>query len=208
MMNYQYHYDKLINRAPKTKPKTGYFERHRIVPGCLGGKYTKDNIAFLTPEEHYVAHQLLVKIYPGNKSLLWAVKVMSWDKYGQRVNNKEFGWLKRKFVQYLKTDNPMYRPEVILKKSGANHHLHTNIEYMKRHTEMMISDNPMFNKEIANKFRGDNSPIKRPKVREKLRKVSLARKKIECIHCGKIGQYNVMKRWHFDKCKSISNENF
>ncbi|NDB60600.1 HNH endonuclease [bacterium] len=26
--------------------------------------------------------------------------------------------------------------------------------------------------------------------------------KIQCPHCGKIGGSNIMKRWHFDKCKS------
>lgn len=25
--------------------------------------------------------------------------------------------------------------------------------------------------------------------------------KVECPHCGKIGQSFVMRRWHFDKCK-------
>ena len=27
----------------------------------------------------------------------------------------------------------------------------------------------------------------------------------ECPHCGKEGQYRAMKRWHFDKCREISN---
>jgi group I intron endonuclease len=30
-------------------------------------------------------------------------------------------------------------------------------------------------------------------------------KKVECPHCGKIGQLTNMKRWHFDRCKHNSN---
>lgn len=30
-------------------------------------------------------------------------------------------------------------------------------------------------------------------------------KKVECPHCGKIGQHNAMKRWHFDNCKHESS---
>jgi len=91
-----YHYKKLMDRAPKQKVPDFYLERHRIVPGCMGGKYTKDNIAFLTPEEHYVAHQLLVKIYPKKTALIRAAYMMTVDKNGQRINNKLYGWVKRK----------------------------------------------------------------------------------------------------------------
>ena len=45
-----------------------YFEKHRIIPGCMGGTYTFTNVSYLTLEEHYVAHQLLAKIYPNNLS--------------------------------------------------------------------------------------------------------------------------------------------
>lgn len=29
----------------------------------------------------------------------------------------------------------------------------------------------------------------------------------ECPHCGKIGQYRAMKRWHFDNCKHLQFQN-
>jgi len=97
-VNYQKHYNKLIFRSPKTKPNVGYFERHRIIPGCLGGKYIDENIVWLTPEEHYVAHQFLVKIYPDNKKLIFAAKMMTVSDGIQKRGNKLYGWLRRKFV--------------------------------------------------------------------------------------------------------------
>jgi len=89
-MNYSFIYQQLISRA-QTRIINGYKERHHIIPRCMNGSDDISNIVDLTPEEHYLAHLLLVKIYPGNRPLLFAVKMMS----GQG-NNKKYGWIKRK----------------------------------------------------------------------------------------------------------------
>ena len=57
-MNYSAIYDSLINRA-RLRALTSYKEGHHIVPKCMGGTDDKDNLVDLTPEEHYLAHQLL-----------------------------------------------------------------------------------------------------------------------------------------------------
>lgn len=93
-----------MKRSPKNKPNSGYYEKHRILPGCIGGKYTKDNIVWLTPEEHYIAHQLLIKINPNNGKLLYAAKMMTTSSDNQRRDNKLYGWLKRKFITQLSHD--------------------------------------------------------------------------------------------------------
>lgn len=72
-MNYKKHYDKLMERS-KYRIPDGYVEKHHIVPRCLGGKDEVDNIAILTPEEHFLAHQLLVKIYPKSSPLIKAAQ--------------------------------------------------------------------------------------------------------------------------------------
>ncbi len=91
-MDYQKIYNQLINRA-KTRTISGYKEIHHIVPRCLGGTDDSNNLVDLTPEEHYVAHQLLVKIHTDNKKVLSAAVIMC----SNRVNNKLYGWLRRKF---------------------------------------------------------------------------------------------------------------
>ena len=97
-MNYKKHYDTLINRSPKTKPENGYYEKHRIVPGCMGGTYSKQNIVFLLPEEHYVAHQLLYKIYK-TQNLLYAARMMATHNSSNRSKNKEYSWLRKLFSE-------------------------------------------------------------------------------------------------------------
>lgn len=89
-MNYQKHYQKLIERG-KNRIYCGYVEIHHIVPKCLGGSDDKSNLVALTPEEHYVAHQLLMKIYPGNYALVKAAAMMVAD----RKSNKLYGWIRK-----------------------------------------------------------------------------------------------------------------
>jgi len=94
-MDYLKHYNKLIERS-KNRTLSGYTEKHHIIPRCLGGTDDKVNIAFLTPEEHFVAHQLLVKIY-NVPELVYAANMMtvSSSKNCHR-RNKLYGWLRRK----------------------------------------------------------------------------------------------------------------
>jgi len=95
-MDYTQHYNKLVKRAPKEKPLSYYTEGHHIVPKCMGGT-NADGIAYLTPEEHYIAHLLLVKMYPGINSLVYAANMMTISKEdNKRVNNKKYGWLRKK----------------------------------------------------------------------------------------------------------------
>ena len=58
----------------------------------MGGDNKSRNIAILTPEEHYLAHLLLVKIYSTNNKLVFAANMMS----ATRPGNKKYGWLKKK----------------------------------------------------------------------------------------------------------------
>jgi len=90
-MNYAKHYDALIDRA-KCRLLEGYSERHHVIPKCMGGSNNIDNIVRLTPEEHYVAHQLLTKIFPKERGLAYAALLMG----SSREGNKTYGWIKRR----------------------------------------------------------------------------------------------------------------
>lgn len=95
-MDYSKHYNSLIIRA-KTRIIDGYVEKHHIIPKCLGGTDDISNIVILTPEEHFLAHQLLVKIYPENKSIIFAARMMCVGSDNHKRNNKLYAWLKRRY---------------------------------------------------------------------------------------------------------------
>ena len=103
-MDYQKHYFLLTERA-KTRHLDGYVERHHIVPRCMGGTNETTNIVDLTPEEHFLAHQLLVKIYPEVGKLVLAALMMTTDKTGKRLNNKLFGWLRKRMSSTISKMN-------------------------------------------------------------------------------------------------------
>ena len=100
-MNYLNHYEKLINRA-KDRILNTRSESHHIVPRCMGGTDDNINLVDLTPEEHYTAHLLLVKIYPGNHLLIKTAAMMcvSSKNHGTgRSKNKLFGWLRTQLAE-------------------------------------------------------------------------------------------------------------
>lgn len=101
-MNYLNHYIRLINRA-KNRILDCYTERHHIIPKCIGGLDNLENLVELTPEEHFVAHQLLIKIYPENSNLIHAAVMMTvGNKRHGRSKNKLYGWLRRRHSESIK----------------------------------------------------------------------------------------------------------
>lgn len=77
-MDYKKIYDNLIETRKYRVLKEGeYYEKHHIVPRCLGGNDLDDNIVTLTAREHYVAHWLLVKIHNSNWRIMYAFFQMS-----------------------------------------------------------------------------------------------------------------------------------
>ena len=92
-MNYQNQYDKIINearlenRVKKTyyaRKKENfisiYYEKHHIIPRCLGGNENQENKVLLTAKEHFVCHKLLTYIYKGNRKIACAFYYMTFNK--------------------------------------------------------------------------------------------------------------------------------
>ncbi len=97
-MEYHLHYQQLVERA-KSRVLEGYTEIHHVIPRCLGGLDSQENLVTLTAEEHYVAHQLLVKMFPGHYGLVKAANMMS---TGNQRSNKRYGWLRRQLFEECK----------------------------------------------------------------------------------------------------------
>lgn len=105
-MDYAKHYERLINRA-RQRVLDGFVEIHHVLPICMGGLDEDNNRVQLTPEEHYVAHQLLHRMYPKVRGLLYALVRMTGDHGGPR-SNKLYGWIRAK-VRLAQTENNLRR---------------------------------------------------------------------------------------------------
>jgi hypothetical protein len=104
-MNHKKIYEAIINRAHQ-RTLIGYFEKHHIIPKCLGGSNKKENLAKLTAREHFIVHVLLCQIYTENTKLLYAFHAMLYLKDSNqernfRIKSKQYQYLKEKLSKYL-----------------------------------------------------------------------------------------------------------
>ncbi|BES53066.1 hypothetical protein [Aeromonas phage phiWae14] len=194
-MNYEKIYNDLMARA-KDRVIEGYTERHHIIPRCMGGSDDKSNIAVLTAEEHYVAHQLLVKMYPMSRGLAHAVSLMCVSSNLMIRNNKRFGWIRRKFDEMNRGENSnnygkKWSEETKRKMSESMTGLKRTEESKERMSKNRTGEgNPFYGfkhtEETLNKLR-----------KPKSKKAPI----VTCPHCEKSGAKNTFGRSHFDKCK-------
>lgn len=215
-MNYQKIYDNLINKRKNILLENCYFERHHIIPKCLGGDDSTDNLVNLTPEEHFLAHQLLVKIYPTHQGLKYALYLMTISPSGKRNNNKLYGWIKRDYsdnrIQSSGFTGRKHKPETIEKMKAARAK-----QIISEETKLKISKtktgSKMSPEAIASMNEKRNNNPNWIQARKNLCLSDEARSKISaanngrvfpektCPHCKKSGAGPNMTRYHFDNCK-------
>lgn len=72
---YKNRYDKLINYYTENIVE-GFIEKHHIIPKCMGGSDSLNNIVLLPTRVHFIAHYLLYKAYPEDIKLAHAFAMM------------------------------------------------------------------------------------------------------------------------------------
>jgi hypothetical protein len=112
-MNYQKHYNLLIKKGleralskKEAESILGYVECHHIIPSCLGGANEKSNLVYLSGREHFIAHLLLVKMYPNNIGIIAAAAIMS-SRLSEYSGSKSrsFEWVRKHNASFRKTLN-------------------------------------------------------------------------------------------------------
>jgi hypothetical protein len=131
-MNYSKIYNNLIQDA-KDNPKSDlYKETHHIIPKCMFGDDSLNNLVELTARQHYLAHWLLYKIYK-TKELAHAWHCMSVIGIGQKersINSHLFEYCKKErnrilSEEYSGSGNNFF---------GKNHTEETKIKLSKIHS--------------------------------------------------------------------------
>lgn len=67
----------IINKRGQFNCGNEYHERHHIIPKCLGGTDTSDNLIDLYAHEHFIAHKLLALENPDELKLIQAYNIMA-----------------------------------------------------------------------------------------------------------------------------------
>lgn len=173
-MDYAKIYESIITRA-KTRTLDGYKESHHIVPKCVGGSNHSSNLVDLTAEEHYIAHLLLVKLYPGNKAMWYAANMMS------NRNNKHYAWTRKRHAVIVSED-----------KTGFKHSDLAKEKMRRAIAERWANDADGF---VQEQKRRASHPKKKkdgyfkPKSNEhsqNISKAALQRPRFPCSICGKL----------------------
>jgi len=76
-------YNRLINHYKNTVVD-GYYEKHHIIPKCLGGTNDDNNLVLLPTRVHFIAHALLHKSYPKELKLAQAFGMMVASNHYQK----------------------------------------------------------------------------------------------------------------------------
>ncbi len=126
-MDHQKIYNNLIQKAKKEcriklnsdDPLFIAFEKHHIIPRCIGGTDNLNNLVLLTLREHFVAHKLLTKIHPLNKKIFYAFHLMVF------MNMKKYKISSRDY-EYARLINLMFPPF-----EGFNHTKESKIKISK-----------------------------------------------------------------------------
>lgn len=203
------HYNRLVARGKLrswTKESAPcYTEWHHIVPKCIVSDNRQYNLVLLTAEEHFVAHQLLVKIYADTKykyKVAYAADAMRLVNRRQfRSMNKEIGWLKRRSAEAKSMVHSGKTVSAATRQKLRTAHKKENLSASTLHKMSVSSKRENLSRETRRKM----SEAANHRSDEVKRKNSEGQKRLSvltCPHCtlSSRGRGN-MKRYHFDNCK-------
>src|ERR1035437_5439631 len=105
-MNYHKIYNQLIESRTllNRNRQNGIFEKHHIIPKCLGGSDKKENLILLTPREHFMAHLLLTQMYTGKdkKKMCYALRMMC--RPSKKYKNRNISSSQYEFAKLIEAE--------------------------------------------------------------------------------------------------------
>jgi hypothetical protein len=234
-MNYQRIYNQLVSKVKsenRKKSRDVYYERHHIIPKCMGGTNDKENLVLLTAREHFIAHKLLHFIDPEHSGLSMAYYMMATIKDKKQKRDIHIGSYEYERLKILKseTHSKIMKGRIVSEKTrhliSQSQKGEKNSMYNKKHTPEAIQKireanigekNSFYGKahtpETIRKLREINLvKIVSEKTRQKIREANMGKlsplkgipkTKVTCPHCSKQCDPGNAAKYHFDNCKFI-----
>lgn len=183
-------YNNIISAAQIRKIDE-YTEKHHIIPKCLGGSNSKENLVKLTGREHFICHLLLVKMVEGKNNKA----KMAYASMQQSRSSK---------YKDVKISSRIY---ALIRKELADSY--KGIPHSEQHIANWKES--FKGKKFPGRNSGEKNPMfgkkHLPESNEKRRDAQkgIAKPKFICQHCGAIigGKSNYL-RYHSSNCKSLN----
>ena len=82
---------KSLSRGLNKNNLDGYYEKHHILPKCMGGLDEESNLVLLTAREHLLIHLILHEMYPKIAGLCYTIFMFSPEKDCSSTKHREIG---------------------------------------------------------------------------------------------------------------------
>lgn len=125
-MNHQKIYDAIIQKAKfekrikikdKNNPDYFYYEKHHILPRCLGGCNNKENLVLLTAREHFICHKLLTYIYKGDRKIAVAFFMLTNTTMAKhKISSRDYKYAKELYNSISISEETRERMKIRNKK--------------------------------------------------------------------------------------------
>ena len=193
-------YYAIVNRS-KTREldPAVYTETHHIIPRCLGGNDSKDNLATLTGHEHLVCHLLLRKMTTGV-----AKRKMSFAAYCMVTLVNPYQKRVRITGRLFETLRKERRESAIAAQTGKKY----SPEHCKNISKNKIGKKYGPQSEEHKKKKADaNRGKKKPQTFEhKLKTLAgIEKSKRVCEYCNIMCSQGNYTKWHGPNCKHTLN---
>jgi len=164
-MDYKSIYENLLkNKSDRKKNNGVYYEKHHIIPKCIGGTDETSNLVLLTGREHYIAHRLLAKIYNEHKLICAAYYIACLDR--SRMSSRSYEEVRTAFAKSQskrmkgkRNPEESYRKGVeTRKKNGYKHSKYTRqaISKTKKAQNIKLTEEQIIHRTKVRKENGNN----------------------------------------------------
>lgn len=212
LMNYEKIYNNLIKKAKtleeirekEKKNKIKVFEKHHILPKCLGGENNKSNLVLLLPKEHFICHRLLCKIHPNHRGLRFAMwKLILSNGKGPTVNQQRYipsarvyESIRIEHISYMSSSQKGKSPVERFGENGKKIKLFSSID------NVMIGNS--IYKIWVKKYGKEEADRKMLTYKKNIAnsKIGKHSKRIKCKYCGLETIVTNIVRFHNEKCKN------
>lgn len=178
-MNYHMIYEQLVKKAQVRVDDELRTEKHHIIPRSMGGSDKLYNLVEFSIREHCIAHLILVKRFPSNKSMIYAAKMTF-----NMAKVKPPLWLQKKFLAQAAID-----------KCGFTHSVEARRKMSEAHTRRKEEAPMLYWLEQSRRGRSSGGKRKKrndtgiPKSEEHRANMSISaknRERFPCSICGRM----------------------